>query len=240
MTQETFNFSLSIFSPFLHASIHWFNAYHSFFQHLQQRKCYLVVKRNNARYLVLLNSSYAFCRCCCCGGGCGCCCCSCVCFFNSIFVCCCCDLIRWFERGKKHIHEKYYAHTHTTIRRTTTAAVGRFLLKFILFVCFVQIKYANELLIHAHFVLAICGGCMWFASLFCWFPRRIICALVHETFIVFFCLCFCFCGRFLLLFISSFCTLYVCACVCVYVENSHWEKHQWQMKRARIEERKHP
>lgn len=154
------------------------------------------------------------------------------------------------REGEKHIHEKYYAHTHYSTQLmcvSTNNSSGRQIFTQIhsavqasvcVFVCFVQIKYANELLIHAHFVLAICGGCMWFFLLLISSSNHLrSCSRnIHR---VFFCLCFCLCGCF------CYCSFHhsvrsMCVCVCVYVENSHWEKHQWQMKRARIEERKHP
>lgn len=64
----------------------------------------------------------------------------------SVFVCCRCDLIRFVRR--KEISRNIYIYLSYEQR---SADFTRFIQ--VRTMCFVQIKCANELLIHAHFVL---------------------------------------------------------------------------------------
>lgn len=81
---------------------------------------------------------------------------------NSVFICCRCDLIRWFE-GKK-FHEIYIYISY----EQRSADFTRFIQ--VRTMCFVQIKCANELLIHAHFVLCVMRWFLLLSSLFSPFP----------------------------------------------------------------------
>lgn len=87
---------------------------------------------------------------------------------NSIFVCCCCDLIRWFNENKTK--KKRTAFMKNTMRAYYSIDVyrtgnGRQIFTQIhselvcACVCFVQIKYANELLIHALLSFDAAGIC---------------------------------------------------------------------------------